>query len=490
MIRSRSRSRGGGGEQLPTNGFFSDDSLANAFFVNDALTTRLDAFSSNKFHGDTVVALFGDSLEQHNGTGSITAGSAEYSNWSRGYYNWCRILDPRGRWINWYDANRTSKFFNGFNQGISGNETGNMLARITDLTNIPNLKVAIIGGGTNDINGSTANQQIQDNLEDIFTAVKAVGAKIIYLTPPPRATSGSNSWASGSQERIDWMAFCVAMQAVADADPTNIKIVRRDRICSNDDADFTPIAEYLNSDNVHFAPKGAYAVAVGRTGWPGLNDTLAEWVNSFTSFPAAATTGDISPNPTLTGTGGTTGTSATGTVATSMRVQRVSGSTGVTAVASKETIDGIEYQKIVFTCDGLASGGNNAVFNLDRSGNIAVTQAGRWYRGWMQFKADASPLWEGISLRARGQPSTPANMDSQSMKTDTALLWPNVAFQSPSGGPLWQSTPPLQLKDGTTSVLWSAVFTINNQAAGTLTVWVSRMQLIPVPDPHPQIATF
>jgi hypothetical protein len=284
------------------------------------------------------------------------------------------------------------------------------------------------------------------------------------------------------------MSLCTSMQAIADADPTNIKIVRRDKICSLDDADMTPIAGYLNSDNVHLAPLGGHAVAVGRTGWPGLIDKIAEWVDSFTLFPDAAQTGDIATNPTLTGTGGTVGTGTTGTVADNMRVQRASvtgGGAGVTCVASKETVDGIAYQKLVFTRDGA---GGTATFNLDRVANILIpgstsAQVGRWYRGFMQFKSTASSAFQGIYLRARGQPSTPANMDTNSMKVDTGLPWPNVALQKADGSPLWTVCPPMCLRAGTTSILWAAVIVLDNTTAGTETVWISRMQLVPVAQP-------
>lgn len=109
------------------------------------------AIASQKLSSNSVIALFGDSLETHNGYGSNTAGSEEHSNWSRGYYNWCRILDPRGKFETWYDQIPASRF-NGCNKGVSGNTTTQMVARKTDITNITGVKLVIQGGGTNDIN--------------------------------------------------------------------------------------------------------------------------------------------------------------------------------------------------------------------------------------------------------------------------------------------------------------------------------------------------
>lgn len=489
MIRSRSRTRGGGATLESIYKYFTDDAKLNRYFTNDAKTTKYIYSKAQKLGGSTVVGILGDSLEQHQLTGSISSGSAELSQWSRSYINWWRILDPRGRMINWYDAGVTSRIARGFNNGISGNNTSQMVARVTDVTGISGIKACIVGGFTNDISTDTTSGNAaarlalgQSNLSSIYATLKAAGIVTIIVTPPPRTLA---QWASGSAARQLWMDMCAWMQAQADADPTWIKIVRRDKICSADDADMTPITGYLQSDEVHLTPMGGYACAVGRTGWSGLVDVMATILDSFVEFPQAVQSGDIATNPTCTGTAGTVGTGVTGVVCTGMRAQRASGSTGVTCVASKETISGIEYQKMVFTCDGTATGGNNAVFNLDKPSNITVNlpKDGTWLQGFMQFKADASPLIEGISLRARGQPSTPANMDAQSMKSDSGLLWANAALVKANGDPLWQSTPYFSLRNGTTSILWSAIFTINNQSAGTVTIWVSRMHLVPQIDP-------
>lgn len=475
---------------LPPGLYFADNAKANQYFADSAKTSPYNYIAEGtvKLPGDVVVALFGDSLEQHMGVASASVGSEEFSYWSRGYMNWTQMLDPRGRWINWYDASQTSKFYIGQDVGISGNTTTQMIGRITDLTSIRGCKLAIIGGGTNDINEDDPIATIKSNLSSCYAAAIAAGMKVIIVTPPPRTTGGANSWASGSAERLAWMALSIWMQQQADANPSNIKIVRRDMICANDDADLSPVTGYLQSDNVHLTPLGGYAVAVGRTGWPGLVEVMSQWVNSFTLFPAGVQAGDLAPNPTCTGTAGTISTGATGTAPDNMRLQRaaVTGNgAGVSVVGSQETVSGIVYQKMVFTRDGT---GGTATFNLDKIGNITVTGAGAaepgtWYRGWMQFKANASAAFQSISLRARGQPTTPANMDAQSMKTDTGLPWPTAAFQKADGSPLWQSCPPIKLRPGTTSILWGAIIILDNTAAGTDTVWISRMQLVPVGEP-------
>lgn len=470
---------------------FSDDALTNTAFTDDALVNkRLYGESSAKLHGSTVVTLLGDSLEQHNLIPNISAGSLELGKWSRGYMNWAEMFDKRGRMINWSDANVTNRQAKGLNWGISGNNTSQMAARTTDITNIPGVKVCIVGGGTNDISSTTTSGNaaatlatFQTNRTTIVNNLLAAGIKIIIVTIPPRPITGTGStgWESGSAGRQLWLDMVAYDQALADANPTNIQIVRRDLICSNADADRTPKTGYMQSDGVHLTPLGGAAVALDDGG---LIDALATWINPFTDFPSAVQAGDIATNPTCSGTGGTAGTGTTGTVCDGMQMSR-SGSTGVTCVASKVTVDGINYQKLVFTSDGTATGGTNATFTLNKSGGITspLPAPGTWYKGWMQFKADASPLIEGISLRARGQPSTPANMDAQSMKSDTGLLWPNIAYEAADGSPLWQSTPEIQWRAGMTSITWAATMVINNQAAGTTTIYISRMQLVPIIDP-------
>lgn len=464
------------------NEYYSDDALTEQYFVNDALTDyyQHESVGTVKLPADAVIAVFGDSLEQHHGTGVATAGSEEYSNSSRGALNWCRILDPRGRWSNWYDASKASKFFIGQNVGISGNETSQMEARIADFTNIRGLKLLIIGGGTNDLNASRTTAQIMADLTTCYEAATALGIKCIILTPPPRALTGTNSWASGSAIRLEWMSLCAAMQAYADADPTNFKIVRRDHICANEDADLSPIAGHLNADNVHLTPSGGYAVAIGKTGYTGLIDTIASLVDSYTPyFPAASVTGDLSPNPTMSGTAGTVSTGCTGTGADSFTIQRQSGSTGVTCVASK---DGAA-QKLVFTRDG--TGGTVALFTVGRTITSPVPAVGKWYQGFMKFRANASSAFQQISLQTRSQPSSPSNSNHYAMKIGTGAPWPSVDLSASAG--FWQACPPFKTKVGTTSVIFLCNITIDNATAGTDTIWIDRMQLIPIPDPVQQL---
>mgnify|MGYP003387912361 CR=1 FL=1 len=151
----------------------------------------VQAKTASRLPGDSVVVLFGDSLEAHNGYASNTAGSEEYSNWGRGYYNWCRMLDPRGKWDTWYDAAKTGRYFQGQNQGMSGNTTTQMVARKSDVYNITGVKVVIQGGATNDINQSDPVATIIANHANCIAEWKSRGIKTILMTPPPRPTASS-----------------------------------------------------------------------------------------------------------------------------------------------------------------------------------------------------------------------------------------------------------------------------------------------------------
>lgn len=142
--------------------------------------------------GNSVIALFGDSLESHNGYGNATASTEEYSNWSRGYFNWCRMLDPRGKWDNWYDPSK-ARLYQGQNQGISGNNTTQMVARKAEIYNITGVKVVVQGGGTNDIQQDVSAATIIANHANCIAEWKSRGIKTILLTPPARPTSGTDS---------------------------------------------------------------------------------------------------------------------------------------------------------------------------------------------------------------------------------------------------------------------------------------------------------
>ncbi|MFA7276761.1 MAG: GDSL-type esterase/lipase family protein [Pseudobdellovibrionaceae bacterium] len=429
--------------------------------------------------GDSVIVLFGDSLEAHNGYATTSAGSEEFSNWSRGYYNWCHILDPRGPWVNWYDATKTGRYFQGTNQGISGNTTTQMVARKADVYNVTGVKIVVQGGGTNDINQGDSVATILANHANCIAEWKSRGIKTVLMTPPPRSLEGTNSWAAGSAERLAWFDLCDGTQALADADPDWVQIVRRDLICGNNDANRTPKTGYLNVDNVHLNPIGGYHVAADSGG---LIEKLSNWIEPSTDFPAAAQAGDITTNPTLSGTGGSVSTGCTGVAPTGMRFRRSSGSY-ITAVGSKETINGEEYFKIVVTRNG--SGGTETI-SLDYNGNITagLPAVGTWVRAAMKAKWNASAAIQNVLLQARQQPSTPANMNNYTMRVDSGYPWENVAIAAADGSGLWQMGPPMVIKSGITSILYNALITVDNSTAGTDTIWISRMHLYSVDDPR------
>ena len=441
-------------------------------------TSRMQTQTSLRLPGDCVVVLFGDSLEAHNGYASISAGSEEFSNWGRGYYNWCRILDPRGKWDNWYDATKAGRYFQGQNQGLSGNSTTQLVSRKADVYNVTGVKIVIQGGGTNDINQNDPTATILANHANCIAEWKSRGIKTILMTPPPRPTSGTDSWASGSAKRLAWFDVCAGMQALADADPNWVQIVRRDLICSNNDPDKTPKTGYIQADNVHITPIGGYHIAADSEG---LNEKLANFVDSFTGFPAAVQSGDLCTNPILSGSAGTVTSPCTGVAPTGLRFRRSTGS-NITAVGSKETINGEEYFKIVITRNG--SGGTETI-GIDMGANISsgLPSVGTWLRHAMKFKMNATAKFLSVHLQAREQPSSPANMNNYTMRSDTGYLWENAVIAAPDGGGVWQMSPPWQFRTGGTSIIFNVLINVDNTAAGTDTVWISRMQLYPVSDP-------
>lgn len=434
---------------------------------------------STLFDGSSVIALFGDSLEAHNGYSTTTAGSEEYSNWSRGYYNWCQMLDPRGKWDNWYDSAQTGKYFQGQNQGISGNTTTQMVGRKANIYNIAGVKIVIQGGGTNDINQGDSAAAILANHANMLAEWKSRGIKTILITPPPRPISGTNSWASGSAPRLVWFDVCTGMQALADADPDWVQVVRRDLICSNADADRTPKTGHIQSDNVHVTPIGGYHI--GRDSG-GVIDKLANWVAPFTDFPAAVISGDMCTNPTLSGTGGTVSTGCSGVSPNGIRFRRSTGS-NITAAGSKETINSEEYFKIIITRNG-AGGIETIALDLGSNISTGLPSADTWLRHAIKFKSAASSALQAVLLQAREQPSAGANMNVSTMRADSGYPWENAGIQAADGGGIWQVSPPWQWRSGGTSIIFNALITVDNATAGTDTVWISRMHIYPVGDPR------
>lgn len=436
-----------------------------------------------------VIALFGDSLEGQAISSNTTLNSEECSKLSRNYQNWVNWLSPKGRWDNWYGAGLgpESVDYIGQNKGVGGDQTSDMRARLSDLMALKGLAIVGVGGGTNNISTSTTSGNraaryaaAVSDLTTIYQTIIAGGAKLIILSIPPRPTS---VWASGSDARGLWMDICSWMQGVADGSniagigPANCQIVRRDLICSNNDSDRTPITGYIESDNVHLTPIGGYHVAFDSGGW---SEKLSKWVAPFTNFPADAVSGELWFNPTLTGSGGTSGTGTSGSWANNITAKRSSGSTGVTIAGSLESNpNGGQNQIVTVTRDGA---GSTATFTIGTSsGDItSIPTAGSWLRGWVYIKANASSAFQGISLRVREQPSG-SNMNSQSMKTDTGLPWPNSALEG------WQSTFPWQVRASGTSIFFWVQLDIDNTSAGTDVFRIERMHLIPETDPRPSL---
>lgn len=459
MLRGRDRGRGskggsgGGGSLLPGN--------------------------------STVVITYGDSLEGQAAATTVTNGTStsnECSYLSRNYQNWNRVLDPRGKWDFWFapDASPGPEGVNyiGQNKGVGGDQTSDMqgAARLNDLLAMiayvvsqGGTPVVGIGGGTNDLNASSTAAAIMTRLTNIYTQVLNAGARIIIVTVPPRPTS---VWSSGGAIRTQWLALSPLMQAYADANPTRVKIVRRDLICSNADADRTPITGYLESDNVHLTPIGGYHVAVDSGGW---NEKLASWIAPYTYAPADVVSGDLWLNPTFTGTGGSvSGTGMTGIIADNCQLRLASG-TGVACVGSKVA----GGQQLVFTRDG-TGGIVNITFGSPSGTLTNIPATGSWIRGYVSMTATASTQWQGVCMRLRTQP-TVNGQDSQSMKTDTGLPWPSYAI---GGVWPWQQTNPIQIPSGVTSFLSTVNFSIDNSVTGVDTVVVSRMHILPIIDPR------
>ena len=207
---------------------------------------------------------------------------------------------------------------------------------------------------------------------------------------------------------------------------------------------------------------------------------------------SGSSAGEITTNPTLSGSSGTVIAPCTGVAPNGMRF-RVSSGVNITAVGSKETINGEEYFKIVITRNG--SGGTETI-SLDYGANISsgLPAVGTWVRAAMKAKWNASTAIQNVLLQARQQPSTPANMNNYTMRVDSGYPWESLPEITPGKTILlskssgwWQMGPPMVIKSGITSILYNALITVNNATAGTDTIWISRMHLYSISDPRPAL---
>jgi len=137
------------------------------------------------------------------------------------------------------------------NQGVGGERTDQIFARITDTTD-PNPALVTVLAGTNDVSQSVSAATIQANLSDIYDALQTASISFIAITIPPRSAQ------DGTKAAVQ---LAVNEWIVANAGSwTGASVCDWRSVLASDGDGLTPIGDYFQ-DDVHFNSAGATAAA-------------------------------------------------------------------------------------------------------------------------------------------------------------------------------------------------------------------------------------
>jgi lysophospholipase L1-like esterase len=430
------------------------------------------------------LGVIGTSLVQQNDV----ATSGKVSHWSRGWLSWARVLS-KGIFNTpiWFDDRVVSgwepsgtpgatRYFTGLNAGVSGQTTAQIWERRFFLTNTVNCDIIVIDAGTNDV-ASYDKEYVQSYREALADFYLSRGKLVILL---PILARGTSVWAAGVTERkkLSWInnksiAFCRSR--------SNCFYFDWNKPWINFQASTSgPISGY-SPDDLHFAPKGGYAVGKAFAEFLATILPPAQprvWSPDDLFDSVANPLGNLITNPFLLSTTGTVGTGVTGTVASSMRVERNTGSS--TAVASKETrADGLgEYQVVTFT--QVSTGENLFYFRTNAADTPHSFAAGSWVQASCEVDLSAYAGWTGATLYLKD------------MHTDGLIAYAMEPFNNGGGNDKWTSsawkgqlvTPAIQLKSGSPSLRWRLEIRFDAGVAGSPIIKIGAVEMRQVADPR------
>lgn len=187
-----------------------------------------------------TVIIFGDSLTNQNNGGPPTldgAGTGDVH--GRGYWSWASAMLGQ-RWALVRNA------------GVGGNTTTQMLARLqADVLAYPSGWVIVCGGG-NDIGtlGLSA-AQVETNLTEIITGLRAAGRRVLLMTIPPSSAFDTLA------KRQAWMAVNAWIR---DLPLTYLGLVVADITPAVADPATAAAATGMTVDGVHWSIAGAHRV--------------------------------------------------------------------------------------------------------------------------------------------------------------------------------------------------------------------------------------
>ncbi|GAF24845.1 lysophospholipase l1 and related esterases [Moorella thermoacetica Y72] len=106
---------------------------------------------------------------------------------------WGYPFGPEASWLNLAAAETGLQVIN---RGISGETTGEMLARFDEDVVRPGPRAVTIMGGTNDAWAGLAAAEVESNIRTMIDKARRAGIEVIICLPPPLCRTGSDIPAS------------------------------------------------------------------------------------------------------------------------------------------------------------------------------------------------------------------------------------------------------------------------------------------------------
>lgn len=281
-------------------------------------------------------------------------------------------------WTNFF-LDGQLKHIVGFNKGVSGDKTSDMLARDSVALAL-NPQIYFILAGTNDVTGGVSAATITANLQTLIdNALATPSVELVVLRTILKRSDGTFT---GNP------AFATVRTAVnswirAVSHP-KVLVIDYD-LCAWDPTDTRQCADGLH-------PLGPGAMIIGEY----TGDRTATRIASIDVL--ADQTGNLVNNPTLTGTAGTK-TDVTGNVATSWDARNFL--TGPTVVASKG-VDAGSHITQIFTINGTVATGGSSGFLQFRCVQAYTGAGGESYEALATFKIENAPELGNVTMSSDG----------------------------------------------------------------------------------------
>jgi lysophospholipase L1-like esterase len=327
------------------------------------------------------VMIEGDSIMA--GNHAVLSGSNFGQTQAIGELVWAHAQYPYFSLDQWADPGDTVNYSRGLNVAVGGNATLDVIARLATSTNVaPDIVALAIG--INDINGGGTASATMAQIETICDYYIGLGKTVLLANlRPVSASYALTDWSNGSTRLTQLLALNTLIANYAAATP-NVHLVDLMAAYSNGATPPRPRDGEMG-DGLHPNRTGAY---VGSQAWLAALRKIVKPITIYRPYTAS-----VVSNPLLTGTGGATGGGVTGPVAVNWFTYAGSydGSFAGSVAASKNASD----QQVLTITPG---GEVNEFISYSRGSGGAAMVSGRWYKGVMRVKlnASASKRWRGV----------------------------------------------------------------------------------------------